>query len=388
MRRLNLPRTAWVLGLVSLLNDTASEMIMPLLPVFLVATLGAAPAVIGLIEGLAEATASVLKLVSGRLADRGVSRRRLVLGGYATSNLARPLIALAGAWPVVLLLRFGDRVGKGLRTSPRDALLAASVGAQRRGTVFGFHRAMDHGGAMLGPLLAFGLLQAGLDMRAVFAASLLPGLVLLLVLGFGLREAPSAPLAPVPALRWGALDRRVRGLIGAAGLLAVATVPDAFLVLWAFQGGLEVLWLPLLWAAAHAVRAAVSLPAGYLADRVGRAPVMTAGWLARAGLLAIMGTVYGDRLQVWALFLLYAGATAATEGAERALIGDHAPAAHKGTAFGLYHLSVGLLALPGAVLFGALWQELGQTTAFNAAAALTLLGATAFLRMTRVAPTR
>jgi MFS family permease len=386
VRRVTLPRTAWVLGLVSLLNDTASEMIMPLLPVFLVATLGAAPAAIGLIEGLAEATASVLKLVSGRLADRGVSRRRLVLGGYATSNLARPLIALAGAWPVVLLLRFGDRVGKGLRTSPRDALLAASVGTQRRGTVFGFHRAMDHGGAMLGPLLAFGLLQAGLDMRTVFAASLLPGVALLLVLGFGLHETPAAPVDPAPALRWRVFDRRVRGLIGAAGLLAVATVPDAFLVLWAFQGGLQVLWLPLLWAAAHAVRAAVSLPAGYLSDRLGRASVMTGGWLLRAGLLATMGATHGHGLQLWTLFLLYAGATAATEGAERALIGDHAPAEHKGTAFGLYHLSVGLLALPGAVLFGALWQLFGQAAAFGAAAIITLLAAAAFMRLTHAAP--
>ena len=157
-------------------------------------------------------------------------------------------------------------------------------------------------------------------------------------------------------------------------------MPDAFLVLWAFQGGLEVIWLPLLWAAAHAVRAVVSLPAGYLSDRLGRGPVMSGGWLVRAGLLAGMGTVYRDGMQLWVLFLLYAGATAATEGAERALIGDHAPAEHKGTAFGLYHLSAGLLALPGAVLFGALWQLLGQAAAFSTAAIITLLVLGAELR--------
>ena len=378
MTRPRLPRTVWVLGLASLLNDTASEMIMPLLPVFLTATVGAAPAAIGLIEGLATAASSVLQLVSGRLADRGISTRRLVLGGYGTSNLVRPLIALAWAWPVVLLLRFADRIGKGLRTAPRDALLAASVAEQHRGAVFGFHRAMDHGGAMLGPLLAFGLLQWGFSTPHVFAASVVPGVLVLLCLGFGLREPrPTPPQAPAP-LRWRTLDKSVRGLIGAAGLLALANVPDAFLVLWAFQGGIQVAWLPLLWAAAHAVRSAVSVPAGWLSDVLGRQPVMTGGWLIRAALLASMGAVAKDGPVLWILFLAYAGATACTEGAERALIGDHAPAAQKGTAFGVYHLVSGLLVLPGAVLFGAVWQTLGHGSAFAAAAALTALGAGIF----------
>ena len=383
MARLRLPRTVWVLGFASLLNDTASEMIAPLLPVFLTATLGAAPAAIGLIEGLAVATASVLQLVSGRLADRGVSTRRLVLGGYGASNLVRPLIALAWAWPVVLLLRFADRIGKGLRTSPRDALLAGAVGERHRGVVFGFHRAMDHGGAMLGPLLAFGLLQAGLSTPQVFAASVVPGALVLLCLGLGLREPAATPPRPLAPLRWGLLDRRVRGLIGAAGLLAVASVSDAFLVLWAYQGGIEVVWLPLLWAAAHAVRSAISIPAGYLSDRLGRIPVVTGGWLIRAGLLAVMGTVSQDGTLLWGLFLAYAGATACTEGAERALIGDRAPPEQKGTAFGIYYLVSGLLALPGALLFGGLWQSLGQGSAFSVAAALTLIGAGAFVRQAR-----
>ena len=383
MARLRLPRTVWVLGFASLLNDTASEMIAPLLPVFLTATLGAAPAAIGLIEGLATAASSVLQLVSGRLADRGVSTRRLVLGGYGASNLVRPLIALAWAWPVVLLLRFADRIGKGLRTSPRDALLAGAAGEQHRGVVFGFHRAMDHGGAMLGPLLAFGLLQAGLSTPQVFAASVVPGALVLLCLGFGLREPAATPPRPLAPLRWGLLDRRVRGLIGAAGLLAVASVPDAFLVLWAYQGGIEVVWLPLLWAAAHAVRSAISIPAGYLSDRLGRIPVVTGGWLIRAGLLAVMGTVSQDGTLLWGLFLAYAGATACTEGAERALIGDRAPSEQKGTAFGIYYLVSGLLALPGALLFGGLWQTFGQGSAFAVAAAITLIGAGAFVHQAR-----
>ena len=383
LRLPRVPRTVWVLGLASLLNDTASEMIAPLLPVFLTAALGAAPAAIGFIEGLATAAASVLQLVSGRLADRGVSSRRLVLGGYGASNLARPLIALAGAWPVVLLLRFADRIGKGLRTAPRDALLAASVGERHRGTVFGFHRAMDHGGAMLGPLLAFALLQGGLDTPHVFAASVVPGALVILCLVLGLREPPPAPLQPPPPLGWRRLDRHVRGLIAAAGLLALASVPDAFLVLWAHQGGIEVVWLPLLWAAAHAVRSAISLPAGHLSDRLGRIPVMAGGWTIRAALLATMGLIHQDGALLWGLFLASAGATACTEGAEAALIGDRTPPDQKGTAFGIYHLASGLLALPGAVLFGTLWQTLGQAGAFATAAAVTVLGTAAFLTQAR-----
>jgi len=301
----------------------------------------------------------------------------------APPNLVRPLIALAWAWPVVLLLRFADRIGKGLRTSPRDALLAGAVGERHRGVVFGFHRAMDHGGAMLGPLLAFGLLQAGLSTPQVFAASVVPETGAAVPGHWACARRLRRPPRPLAPLRWGLLDQRVRGLIGAAGLLAVASVPDAFLVLWAYQGGIEVVWLPLLWAAAHAVRSAISIPAGYLSDRLGRTPVVTGGWLIRAGLLAVMGTVSNDGVLLWGLFLAYAGATACTEGAERALIGDRAPPEQKGTAFGIYHLVVGLLALPGALLFGGLWQTFGQGSAFAAAAAITLLGAGAFVYQAR-----
>jgi hypothetical protein len=177
MGRQFLPRTVVVLGLVSMLNDAASEMITPLLPVFLTATLGAGPAVVGLVEGLAEATSSVLKLVSGWLADRGWKPKLLVVGGYTTSNMARPLIGLALNWPWVLLMRFFDRLGKGLRTAPRDAMISSAVDRERRGRAFGFHRAMDHGGAIIGPLLAFGLLATGFSTTHVFLASVVPGML-------------------------------------------------------------------------------------------------------------------------------------------------------------------------------------------------------------------
>ena len=189
-----LPRTVVVLGFVSLLNDSASEMITPLIPLFLTATLGAGPAIVGFIEGLAEATASVLKLVSGRLADRGVPAKSLVLGGYGLSNVARPLIGLAASWAAVLSLRFLDRVGKGLRTAPRDALIAGATEASRRGRAFGFHRSMDHAGAVIGPLAAFALLSANVPLGSLFLASVVPGALVLLLLVWGLPDA--APQCP------------------------------------------------------------------------------------------------------------------------------------------------------------------------------------------------
>ena len=186
--RFSLPRTVVILGLASFLNDTASDMIAPLLPIFLTSTLGAGPAVVGLIEGVAEATASLLKLGSGRLADRGWNRKRMVLGGYGISNVARPLIGFALSWGWVLALRFSDRVGKGLRTSPRDALIAVAAEDGRRGRAFGFQRALDNGGAMLGPILAFVLLSAGLPMQQIFFWSVVPGVLVLLALWLWLED--------------------------------------------------------------------------------------------------------------------------------------------------------------------------------------------------------
>lgn len=305
------------------------------------------------------------------------------MGGYTVPNVARPLIALALGWAWVLALRFLDRVGKGLRTSPRDALVAAAVDTQTRGRAFGFHRAMDHAGAMLGPLLAFLLLQAGVEMRQVFLASVVPGTLVVVLLILALPAPVTSGGAEAPRLRWRTLDARVRGLIFAAGGLALATVPEAFLVLWASYRGLEVVWVPLLWAAAHAVRALVSTPAGVLSDRIGRPPVVIIGWFARIGLLLAFAVIPDGPLLVWTLFLLYAAATAFTEGAERALIGDFVPREQRATAFGIYHLVSGLLVLPGAVVFGSLWQWVGLEVAFFTAAAVTVISAAGYLMVIR-----
>ncbi|PXF57159.1 MAG: MFS transporter [Deltaproteobacteria bacterium] len=371
-----LPRTVVVLGLVSMLNDTASEMITPLLPLFLTATLGAGPAIVGLVEGVAEATASILKLVSGWLADRGWNRKRLVVGGYTVSNTARPLIGFALGWGWVLMLRFLDRVGKGLRTAPRDALIAASTDEHGRGRAFGFQRALDHTGAMLGPLLAFILLRWGMTMEHVFMASVIPGIALVFLVVLGLKVPTDAkPAEPPGRIRWRGLDARVKGLVLASGGLALATTPEAFLVLWANQGGIIVTWVPLLWAAAHGVKALVSGPAGALSDRLGRLRVVSIGWTARVLLLLAFAWLPDDGITVWAFFLGYAAAMAFTEGAERALIGDFAPPEQKATVFGIYHLLSGLMALPGALLFGVLWQWVSMSSAFLTAAVLTAISA-------------
>lgn len=380
-----LPRTVIVLGLVSLLNDAASEMITPLLPIFLTATLGVGPAAVGLVEGVAEATSSALKLVSGRLADRGWNSKGMVLSGYGLSNGARPLIGLAFGWGWVLLLRFFDRVGKGVRTSPRDGIIAATTSPDIRGRAFGFHRALDHGGAVAGPLIAFVLLGSGIGLRHVFLLSVIPGVLVLALLALGLPARPPRPAAPVapPPLRWRALDRHLRALILATGGLALATTPEVFLVLWAQSHGLAVVWIPLVWAAASAVKAAVAIPGGQASDRLGRLPLLVLGWTLRIGLLMALAWTTTHVLVVWALFLAYAASLAITEGPERALVGDYAPSAQRATAYGLYHMIAGLLALPGAVLFGEIWQAFGEEAAFLTAAALTAVAVTTLLLTVR-----
>jgi MFS family permease len=374
--RAALPRTVVVLGFVSLLNDAASEMITPLLPVFLTATLGAGPAIVGLVEGVAEATASVLKLVAGRLADRGWRPKRLVLAGYGTSNATRPLIGLALGWPAVLLLRFLDRVGKGLRTAPRDALIAGAADASIRGRAFGFHRSMDHAGAVIGPLLASLLLAAAVPLGHVFLWSVVPGLLVLALLAFGLPADARAERVTAPAPpSWSRLDPALRRLVVAAGLLALAAVPEVFVVLWARDAGLPIAAIPLLWAAASLAKMLLVFPAGVLSDRVGRLPLLLVGWTLRVIVLIALGTVAATGVAVWALFIAYSATLALTEPAERSLIGDRAAPDQRGTAYGLYHLASGLLVLPGAVAFGAIWERWGSAAAFDAAAAVTAFAA-------------
>jgi MFS family permease len=317
------------------------------------------------------------------LADRGWNPKGLVLGGYGFSNAARPAIGFAFGWPLVLILRFLDRVGKGLRTAPRDAMIAASVAPAIRGRAFGFHRALDHSGAVLGPLLAFGLLEANIPLREVFFASVIPGAMVMLLLIFGLPAASPQPRVSASRFAWRELDSRLQGLIIAAAALALATVPDAFLVLWMQAHGFAILWVPLLWAAMHAVKMLAAMPFGMLSDRVSRLTVVIGGWSVRVVLLVFLAVLGNGLWSAWILLLVYAAAVASTEGAERALIGDVAPEENKATAFGAYYMLSGLCALPGALLFGGLWQLAGMGTAFVAAAALTAISAAALVVIAR-----
>lgn len=375
-----LTRTVVTFGLVSLLTDLSSEMIYPLLPLFLTTTLGAGPMALGAIEGIAEATAALLKLASGAWSDRLRNRARLVLAGYTLSSLARPFIAMATAPAHVLLVRFADRVGKGVRTTPRDAMLADAVDPSLRGAAYGFQRSMDHVGAILGPLAASALLALWTsDLRAVFWCASVPGIAAVLLILFRVREAPGrvpappAPgrlLAPVPP---GPLRRYLIVL----GLFTLGNSADAFLLLRASQLGVPPAGLPLLWMALHLVKAASTMPLGALSDRVGRRRLIAFGWticgLTYAGFAAAHAPWH-----VWGLVAVYGLFFGLTEGAERALMADLAPAGARGGVFGWYYGIVGLGALPASLLFGVLWQAGGAQAAFLFGAGMAL-GAAALL---------
>ncbi len=367
-----------ILGVVSFFNDAASEMIYPLLPIFLTTVLGAGPMALGIIEGIAESTAAFLKLASGFLSDRVHRRKGWVVGGYALSNVVRPLIGLSTSWIGVLLLRFVDRMGKGIRTSPRDALIAESTPAAYHGKAFGFHRAADHAGAVVGPFLATLLLAFFVtDLRTVFLFSLIPGLLAISFLVFGIRENPKddphtpqhGPLKPLQV--WQEMPRPLRQFVMILFIFTLGNSSDAFLLLKAQQLGVSVALIPVLWAVLHLVKMGSSLPAGIASDRWGRKGVIVGGWMVYT--LTYAGfTIADSAWQVWVLFTIYGFYFGLTEGAEKALIADLAPAHLRGSAYGLYHLMMGIGALPASLLFGWIWQELGDGAAFGTGASLAL----------------
>ncbi|MBI3080285.1 MAG: MFS transporter [candidate division NC10 bacterium] len=324
------------LGVVSLLTDTSTEMVTPLLPLFLTTVLGAGPAFLGLVEGAAESAASLLRLLAGWWSDRLGRRKGLTLAGYSLSSATRPILALAAAPWHVLVVRLVDRVGKGIRGPPRDALLAAAAGAGRRGLVFGFHRSMDHAGAVLGPLLATGLLAAlATDLRTVFWLATIPALASVTVLALAVREEPDGPSGTeqAPAGPSGPLtsDARLPRFLLLVVLFTLGNSSDAFLLLKAQQTGVPVALLPILWAALHVVKALASLPGGALSDRWGRGRVLGLGWLLYAAVYA--GFAFASSAAaMWGLTLTYGLYFGLTEGVERALIADFSPPAWRATA--------------------------------------------------------
>jgi MFS family permease len=385
-----LPSTVRRLGLVSLLTDASSEMIYPLLPSFLIGVLGAGPAFVGLIEGLAESVASLGKVVSGRISDRMRRRKPLIVGGYALSSLARPLVAAAAAPWHVLAVRITDRIGKGVRGAPRDALLAHVTPREDLGRAFGFQRAMDHAGAVVGPLVASALLLLHLDLRTVFALAALPAAASVLVLVFGVREEPRAapmdrgrdrPAAPA-AVKASATTPGLGRLLTVIGLFTLGNSSDAFLLLRAQDAGVTLPLIPILWTAHHVVKSSASTAGGALSDRVGRRAAIAAGWLLYA--LCYAGLALATSAgQVWALFAVYGLHHALTEAPERALIAEMAGAEARGRAFGLYHAVTGALLLPASLITGALWQRFSPAAALLTGAALALVASIALLAVVR-----
>jgi MFS family permease len=359
------------LGLVSLLTDASTEMAYPLLPLFLTRTLGAGVAFVGLVEGVAETTASLLKLVSGWLSDRLGRRKVIVVWGYGVSSLTRPLLAMALSPGHVLGIRFLDRVGKGVRTSPRDALIADSTPTAARGTAFGFHRTMDHVGAVVGPVLAFLLLPlVGGSYRAIFWLASIPAALCVLVLVTAVREVQVQDRSSRPpplALR--SYDARFKRFLFSVTLFTLGNSSDAFLLLRARDLGVSDSAIPLLWAALHVVKSTGTFAGGILSDRIGRRGAIVAGWLVYA--LVYLGFAgAASAWQVWGLFLVYGVYFGLTEGGERALVADLVLPETRASAYGVYHAAVGLAALPASLLAGWLWQVFGAPVAFATGAAL------------------
>lgn len=377
-------RNVVALGLVSLFTDTATEMAMPLLPTFVTVVLAAGPLALGWIEGAADAVSALLKYLSGKWSDKTGRQQPFILGGYGLASIIRPFLALATSPFHVLGVRVADRVGKGLRTSPRDALLAASVPSQDRGKAFGFHRSMDHAGAVLGPLIALGILAlSGNNLRLVFALTAIPGAVAVLAVLIGVREKrgdkvavarvaaaestePSEPAAPplsIPVL--------MRFLLP-LGLFTLGNASDVFLLYKAGAEKTPLYGMPLLWVGLHIVKMLSVTPGGALADKWGKRRTIALGWLYYALIYTGFAFAQGT-LQVTVLFIAYGLYYGLTEGSEKALIAQIAPGGSRGTAFGWYHMTLGLMTLPASILFGLLYESYGGAAAFLTSAGLALV---------------
>jgi MFS family permease len=420
---LNLPRPVWLFGWVSLATDAASEAIYPLLPFFLTQVLGAGTVSLGIVEGAAEAANSILKILSGRAADRAKSKRRIVLAGYTLSSAVRPLIAAATSWTHVFAVRLIDRVGKGIRGAPRDAMLAGWATPATRGKIYGFHRAMDHAGAVVGPTLAtlFLFFYPG-EYRTLFALTIIPG-VIAVALVFLVKEDSASidpyvgptfppPLAfesasdggpagaPAKAGRSGAngldrakeasdehakspvrrdepMPRRLKLFFLVLSLFMLGNSTDAFLLLKLTEAGGGTSFVPLIWAAHHVVKSGVSVVGGSWSDRIGRRSVIAIGWIIYAGVYAGFA-ISTSLVMLIAWFMIYGFYFGFAEGTEKALVADLAPASRRGLAFGVYNAVQGLGALTASVVFGLIWSWFGPEAAFGVGAALSLV-ATALL---------
>jgi MFS family permease len=374
-----IPKGIFILGLVSFLTDLSSEMIYPLLPVFLSAVLGAGALTLGLIEGIAESTAAFAKVLSGYWTDRKTYRKPFIVAGYGISGLARPLIAFATGWPFVLVMRFWDRMGKGIRTSPRDALIADITESGRRGGAFGFHRAMDHAGAVAGPLVAATLLGfTALSLRHVFFLAIIPSiLVMVIIFVFVHDSATITTKMPGPLniySDWKDLGDNFKYFLAALLLFTLGNSTDAFLILRLSHAGVSTSQIAMLWAAHHVVKMISTYAGGRLSDGFGSLKLISSGWVFYALIYFAFAFANTPNLLI-AIFLLYGIYFGLSEPSEKSLVADMVPTDLRGTAFGYYHFVAGLGALPASLLFGFLWHTFSAKAAFLTGAALAIMAA-------------
>jgi MFS family permease len=384
-------RNIYLLGAVSFFNDFASEMIYPLIPVFINSVLGLGAAFIGIIEGIAETTNSLVKLFSGYFSDKFNKRKAFVIAGYTISNLLRPLIGIVSSWGGLLFLRFSDRVGKGIRTAPRDALIGDSAPAQRRGFAFGFHRSMDHLGAVVGSLVASLILYVFLlDIRKVFLLSIIPGIIAILIIIFGVKEVTRKINGQKKGLNTNAIkgensDTKKDGKIVKKSILnfrefktlggrfsyflsilvifALGNSTDAFLLLRASNLGIKTAVIPLLWAVHHISKAIFSTLGGHISDKIGRKTMIICGWVVY--FLTYFGFAFANvPYMIWVLFVFYGLFFGFTEGVEKAFVCDMVPKENLGTAYGFYNLAIGISALPASLIFGFVWKVFSFKAAF------------------------
>lgn len=372
----SLPRNVWAVSLTSFLTDISSEMVINILPLFLANVLGVRTSVIGLIEGIAEATASVLKVFSGWLSDRLRARKWLAVAGYGLSALSKPFFYLANSWGAIAAVRWADRVGKGIRTAPRDALVADSIEPRQRGLAFGFHRASDTAGAMLGLIIALAVVwlaqSSSLELgrstfQTVVLVSLVPAFLAVIALAAGTRDMPVKGQRERPAISFRGLGKPFLMFMLIVGLFDLGNSSDAFLVLRAQERGLNVPGVLGMLITFNLVYTLISTPAGSLSDRVGRRKVIIGGWLAYAAIYFGFA-VAGAGWQVWVLYALYGVYYGLAYGTTKALVADLVPAELRGTAYGTYNAVLGMIDLPASVIAGVLWEGVGSWQGFGAPA--------------------
>jgi MFS family permease len=373
----------WFLTIGSLLTDISSEMLTNLIPLFLYNVLGVQTSIIGLIDGIAETTASLVKIYSGALSDRLGKRKLLTVAGYALSTISKPFLYFAVTWEWVLGVRFSDRVGKGIRTAPRDALLAGSAKKDQRGFAFGLHRAGDTAGAFIGLGIAgliLWLTQAGVanlerqTFQIVVLASIIPAVMAVLVLALGVREVGSKHQDNhnLPALRWKSFDRRFRAFVIVVIIFTLGNSSDSFIILRGQNRGMSVLQIIGMLMTFNAVYALLAGPLGSLSDRIGRRKLMLAGWTIY-GLVYLGFALSHTGAEIWMLFGFYGIYYALTEGVAKALVADIVPQEQRGTAYGVFNAAIGFSALPASVIAGVLWQYINPSAPFIFGASLSLL---------------